>query len=536
MKSAEKHPLESDRLKALQNTHLLDSLPEEDFDSITRLASFICDTPIALFSLVDENRQWFKSRVGLSATETPRDVAFCAHAILQDDVFLVSDSSKDDRFRDNPLVTDGPKVAFYAGAPVLDPTTKLPLGTLCTIDNKPKTLSSKQTEALKTLAEQVSKLILVRAQLKEQSDLNKKLKHKSAAIDTMTEGVVIQDHDGRITEFNTSALKILGLTEDQILGRTSTDPLWAAIKPDGTPFPGDQHPAMISLRTGKPILGAKMGVRSTHIKERWISINSTPVFEKNAKTPTSVVTTFTDITELQSAQENLVENARFVSLAEMASGVAHEINNPLSIIVGSHSILSKTIDKLGIQDESITKHLQKIKETVFRISKIVRGLQTFSRDASKEKSTNIILNDVVEDTLAICAERFKKGAIDLRLDIPEKTQAHANFIKLGQVILNLLTNSFDAITELPEKWIQIKATHEGDIIKIRVSDSGAGIPNEVVQKMFLPFFTTKPIGKGTGLGLSIGKGMIEDMGGKFYYDASAANTTFVIELKPAQKI
>ena len=149
---------EVERIIDLRALEILDTPAEERFDRITRIAQRLFDVPIALVSLVDEDRQWFKSRLGLDATETSREVSFCAHAILDDRVLLVPDAHLDERFRDNPLVAGDPRIRFYAGAPIDSPSGNK-LGTLCVIDRKPRDLSPEDLEALRDLADMVEKEI-----------------------------------------------------------------------------------------------------------------------------------------------------------------------------------------------------------------------------------------------------------------------------------------------------------------------------------------------------------------------------------------
>ncbi|MBL85056.1 MAG: histidine kinase [Winogradskyella sp.] len=164
------HINEAERLRELESYNILDSLPESDYDDLTKLAAEICGTPIALISLVDKDRQWFKSRYGLDAPETPRELAFCAHAINDaENTLLVNDARKDERFYDNPLVTGDPNVIFYAGVP-LKSEAGLPLGTLCVIDNKPNGLNKGQKESLRILSKQVMNLLVLR---KKNYELNK---------------------------------------------------------------------------------------------------------------------------------------------------------------------------------------------------------------------------------------------------------------------------------------------------------------------------------------------------------------------------
>ncbi len=166
MKVAPLPPNEAERLSALAAHDILDTLPEQGFDDLTRLASHLCGAPIALVSLVDAQRQWFKSRVGLEAEETHRDVAFCAHAILDEGLLVVPDAFQDERFHDNPLVTGEPHVRFYAGAP-LRTEGGLALGTLCVVDHVPRRLTEGQLEALRALGRQVEAQLQLRLRLRE---------------------------------------------------------------------------------------------------------------------------------------------------------------------------------------------------------------------------------------------------------------------------------------------------------------------------------------------------------------------------------
>lgn len=146
---------EAARLAALHQLKILDTDPEPELDDLTSMVAFVCGTPMAVVSLVDRDRQWFKSRYGVNEVETPREISFCQHAILQRGLFVVPDATLDERFRDSPLVTDGPRIRFYAGAPLLDDDGHA-LGTLCTMDRVPRELSRQQREALLTLARQAS--------------------------------------------------------------------------------------------------------------------------------------------------------------------------------------------------------------------------------------------------------------------------------------------------------------------------------------------------------------------------------------------
>jgi two-component system, OmpR family, sensor histidine kinase VicK len=155
---------EPERLATLRSCQILDTPSEEVFNDIIELAAGICGAPIAMISLVDSERQWFKAKLGISATETPRDIAFCAHAIMERDLFVIPDATADRRFATNPLVTTDPKIRFYAGAPLVTAEDHA-VGTLCVIDRVPRQLSREQQKVLRLLARQVVELLELRRQV-----------------------------------------------------------------------------------------------------------------------------------------------------------------------------------------------------------------------------------------------------------------------------------------------------------------------------------------------------------------------------------
>ncbi|WP_408096263.1 ATP-binding protein [Peredibacter sp. HCB2-198] len=231
------------------------------------------------------------------------------------------------------------------------------------------------------------------------------------------------------------------------------------------------------------------------------------------------------------AQESRIQaSARLASLGEMASGIAHEINNPLSVIQTQADFLKLKLNKGSLTEEAINQGLDKIIETCGRIVKIIKGFRTFSRNAENDPMMLVQLDEILNDSLTLVSQKFNYSSIEINIDKDDNLTVMGRPAQLGQVFLNLLSNSFDAIACLEKRWVSIEVKRVDDKVKLRFIDSGSGIHHSSLESIFQPFFTTKDVGKGTGLGLSISKGIIEDHGGKIHYDHTSKNTTFVIEL------
>ncbi len=238
--------------------------------------------------------------------------------------------------------------------------------------------------------------------------------------------------------------------------------------------------------------------------------------------------------ERDQERQNVINSARLASLGTMAGGIAHEINNPLNVISSTLSFIKKAKRKGKLTDERFDHSVEEIYSMVKRVNEIVEGLKKISRNDSGGCDTSVVVNECINDVLKISRLKIENSKIDLilnNLDIFGDEAVKGNLVQLSQVLINLLNNSIDAISELDKKWISINVKKENDFIVISVADSGAGIPEGIRSTIFDPFFTSKEVGKGTGLGLSLSKQIIESFEGELKLNSNVKNTCFEIYLK-----
>ena len=236
---------------------------------------------------------------------------------------------------------------------------------------------------------------------------------------------------------------------------------------------------------------------------------------------------------LQEQNTKLVRSSRLANMGEMANGIAHEINNPLSIIIGFAERIANQSRKENPQMRKIEEAAEKISQMTDRIAKIIRALRQFSRDASKDAKEILSVSELVDDALQLCLEKFAAANLEVWIDpICQEHLVKLQRVELSQAIYNLLENAFESllIQGTEQGWLRVHSELNGDRVVIYITDSGPGIAPEIEAKIMNPFFTTKEIGKGMGLGLPIAKSSVENMHGKLYLNKTAKNTQFVIEL------
>ncbi len=238
---------------------------------------------------------------------------------------------------------------------------------------------------------------------------------------------------------------------------------------------------------------------------------------------------------LAEQQKILTHSAKMSALGEMAGGIAHEINSPLGIITLHAQQLERFQQRQALTPEIIYREAHLIGTTAKRIGDIIKGLRAFAREGENDPFESTPLASIVEDAMVLCRAKFKAREIELRVGKIPDVSIDCRSVQIGQVLLNLLTNAYDAVQSLPERWISVDAQEAGEYVEISVSDSGRGVPPEIIPKLMQPFFTTKEVGKGTGLGLSISKGIVDNHDGSLELDSSSEHTRFVVRLPKHRK-
>lgn len=245
------------------------------------------------------------------------------------------------------------------------------------------------------------------------------------------------------------------------------------------------------------------------------------------------------IQRIRLMQSQVTQSAQMAALGQMAGGMAHEINNPLAIIVASSDLIQIVLDRKDTVKllKDTTLLLNKILTASGRIARIIKDLSCFAGGPPDEQCVITSITKILESAMNLCNERFKAYDVMVNVEpIPPQLLIECQPFHITHAVLNLLNNSFDAVWERNKKWINIEVLDLGEEIEIGVTDSGTGIPEEIRSKIMQPFFSTKEVGKGMGLGLSIATGIVESHKGRLWLDAGAPNTRFAISLPKRKRM
>jgi PAS domain S-box-containing protein len=341
--------------------------------------------------------------------------------------------------------------------------------------------------------------------------------------------MLIMDFDGVLVKVNPALKDLLGFTDDELASRHFIDHV----------HPEDR------ARTAALHLELETNVRVSEFENRYVCkdgrmriLSWTATRIEGDQRIYAIARDITDARRLELERHEqklkIVAGSRMEALGRMAAGMAHEINNPLTVVYGQAILLGKMLNDTNLDRNRAQLMCDRVVSMSARIVDILNGLRTFSRDSTNDALRPHSLEEILTDTLAFCKERLKSTGIHLEVEaIPKGLQILCRPSQISQVLLNLINNAHDAVEDKATRSIYIELVTKPGFAGLAVRDSGGEIPPEQRANLFQPFFTTKEVGKGTGLGLSISKGLIDTHGGEIFLDTAPGPTRFVFLVRVA---
>lgn len=505
---------EDQRIALLNSFGVLDTLPQKAFDDITALASAICGTPIALISLVDSNRQWFKSRVGLEAEQTGREVAFCSHAILNPaEVMVVEDATQDERFRDNPLVTEAPDIRFYAGAPIVT-DDGMALGTVCVIDRCPRQFDASQRQALHSLASLVVTLLehekLTRAESHRQTqEIARHIEYLTAFSASGLDLMSFVDADYVYRYVNTTYLDYWGRKRENLVGKSVLNLMGESL------FKTMIKPYLDQALSGQQVT-YEACLDFPAKGSRHVEVTYLPAIDEDGAT-IGVIVRAHDIHALKMRENQLretvamlehktLEQERFIHI------ISHDLREPINTINNFSSLLAED-DSLNLP-ATARRNLDFVQAGGARMGMLLDDLLNFVRldkHAVDRKVVDLasIAAQVRED---LSAALTRVGG---RVDIGHLPVCKGDASLLRIALQNLVSNGLKFARKGIPPVVTVSAQFNERGLQLHVQDNGIGMPEDQLGKIFDMFkrLHSRKEYDGTGLGLSICRRIAELHGG-----------------------
>ena len=535
------------RLTALRRLAILDTPPETAFDNLTRVAATLCDTPIALISFLDADRQWCKARCGWDGDTLPLASSLGGETLRTQDVVIVSDLSSDRRFAQHPFVALHPHVRFYTAVPLMGQTigraagSTVAVGTLTVMDRQARSLTQAQIDGLRLIADQVMATLELRrwgtVEASRERSLEVALHHSEAfyhsLVESLPQHIIRKDLQGRFTFANDRFCAMVGHPFSEVVGKTDADffPPELASK-----YQADDRRVIHSGEKYEAIESHRAAEGTMHVQ-----VVKTPVTDASGAI-IGIQCLFWDISERMRMEEDLarardaaLESARLKS--EFLANMSHEIRTPLNAVVGMSGLLLDT----GLNAEQ-RDFADTIRTSADLLLGIINDILDFSKIEAGRMTIEVVdfdLTQVIEETADLLAERAQSKGVELVTwtppDVPHLVTGDPG--RLRQVLANLLSNAVK-FTEAGEVVLKVGVVDEDATtarFRIEVRDTGIGIPLATQPSLFTAFTQadgsmTRRYG-GTGLGLAICRQLITLMGGEIgLVSAPGAGSTFWIEL------
>ena len=537
---ADRADLEVARHLAIAQLGILEAGGEPAYDDLVMLAAHIFRTPIAVISFADSQDQWFMARVGLLADRSPDDARLCNRPMRTGKFFTIDDAASHPDFAESPVVCGEPFVRFYAGTPLFS-DDGVAIGTFSVMDVVPRLIGPVERTMLEALGHQVEQLLSLRTSLRivlhdssiTQTDLVHNQTRLLDVLDSITQGVVVHAPDGSIQQANPAAERILGLSVDQMRGRTPIDPRWQTIHRDGSPFPGSEHPASVTLRDGVTVADVTMGVAHPDGDRRWVLVNSTPIPSTTGE-GNGALATFSDVTNMTVLNDQMTESLRELTeaageRAALLSSVSHDIRAPLASIRMMTEILEDRAD--AITDEQRAELIHRIRVEARRTEGVLADLVSANRvgvglaaprrqRVDLDELLTVAVREFANDDHMVCLGELRG---DLRL--------WADRGQLERILDNLISN---ATRHTPAgSTIVIGAVEFDDAVEMSVEDNGPGIADNEKMTVFDPYVrgSRSADRPGTGLGLYLVQQFAQFHGGRVWCeDAPDGGARVIVRL------